>query len=164
MFAKADFTKHNDLVKGVVAEDDGSPISPYQALGLMEGGYRPPPYWNRTGECCKPTEKCHAYVGWMMDMQSQNAWENPEQKAEANSHIECCMRQYKASCKDPMDGNKIVWRDPRKACSPTKDQALKKELENKEKEEQQENDADEQDQRNDENDQEHEEVDEGMHP
>lgn len=110
------------MVSGTVTPDDGTPTTPYLALGLLDSdkGYRPPPFWNHTGGCCKPTERCHAYVKWMLDMQNQDAWEHPEQKAEANSHVECCMRQYRASCEDPMEGDTVIWRDPSKSCSPDK--------------------------------------------
>lgn len=123
----ANTNQKNDLLSGTISEDNtpfesspfvGFAVDANEANAAPGGRRKKPPHFHGSGDCCKPTEKCHAYVTWMLEMQNTNGWESEAQRREANSHVECCMRQYHASCSTSMQGNTIIWRDPTKHCSP----------------------------------------------
>ena len=77
-----------------------------------------PPVFNHEGDCCRPTAQCHAYFKWVIDMiNPAPQWDSDDQKAEAMAHLDCCLRQYRASCANPPAESTVVWRDPARGCS-----------------------------------------------
>jgi hypothetical protein len=109
-----------------VTDDNGSDLPKFPetypdlvSIQAQDVDPNKPPAFSGQGDCCQPTDKCHAYVKWVLDMQNGKLWQSPEQEDEAMAHLECCMRQYRASCANPMSGPTIVWRDPSQECSPT---------------------------------------------
>jgi hypothetical protein len=124
--SKDSFTSHqlttpmqdNDIIFGAATELalTGAPGS---ILGL--GGFDllvDPPVFNHKGHCCRPTPQCHAYFRWVIDvLNSESKWDNDAQRDEAMGHMDCCIRQYRASCENPQMGHEIFWKDPAKSCS-----------------------------------------------
>jgi hypothetical protein len=112
------------VVKGGNVHLQGTHDIPYAALGLSEDLPQPPEKPGLLGTCCKPTAQCHAYVNWLTDMNNNEEWRSQVDMTEANAYVDCCMRQYAASCDKPMTGNEIIWKDPAEGCSPSADAAL----------------------------------------
>lgn len=88
------------------------------AIAGMDLLVDPPPVFNHQGDCCQPTPQCHAYFKRVIDvLNSEAQWDNEAQQEEAMAHINCCIRQFRASCADPPMGAEILWRDPAVSCS-----------------------------------------------
>jgi hypothetical protein len=114
----------NKVVKGHNVHVPGMSDIPYAALGLSEDLPQPPQKPGLLGKCCKPTAQCHAYVAWLTDMNGRAEWQTEVDMEEANAYVDCCTRQYMASCDKPMIGNEIIWKDPSEGCSPSADAGL----------------------------------------
>lgn len=57
-------------------------------------------------------------IKWVIDMINPTPqWDSDEQRSEAMAHLDCCMRQYRASCADPPKAHTVIWRDPARRCS-----------------------------------------------
>ncbi|ETN38529.1 uncharacterized protein HMPREF1541_06564 [Cyphellophora europaea CBS 101466] len=115
--------KNHDLTSGTVHEEDAgllpsfAPGHPHFKMPVPNLDLHKPPVFNHEGNCCRPTGQCHAYFKWVIDMLNGNRWDGDDQKRDAMAHLECCMRQFNASCADPPKSDTLRWHDPKLGCS-----------------------------------------------